>query len=111
MKQGSDIKGCKEQRKTVGEEREELKGKDEATKLQMCADAVKADSSCGDFFFYRSSKGFCHCETIGATCEREVSSLYDEYTLGKSKHIKEFGRKWFRIVKTNENLVFLIVSQ
>ena len=87
VKQGSDIKGCKEQRKTVGQETEKLKGKDDATKLQMCANAVKADSNCGDFFFYRSSKGICVCERFGATCEREVSPLYDEYTLGMSKHV------------------------
>ena len=89
VKQGSDIKGCKDQRKTVGEERENLKGKDDATKLQMCADAVKADSSCGDFFFYRSSKGFCHCEKIGASCEREFNPLYNEYTFGMSKHMTD----------------------
>ena len=87
MKQGSDIKGCKDQRKTVGEGKEQLKGKDDATKLQMCADAVKADPSCGDFFFYRSGKGFCHCEIIGATCKREVNQAHDEYTFVTSKHI------------------------
>ena len=100
MKEGSDIKGCKDQRKTVGEARENLKGKDDATKLQMCADAVKADSSCGDFFFYRSSKGFCHCEKIGASCEREVNPLYDEYTFGMSKHMTDIRSQ---IIALREN--------
>ena len=96
VKQGSDIKSCKEQRKTVGEAHENWKGKDEATKLQMCADAVKADPSCGDFFFYRSVKGFCHCEIIGATCEREViNQEHDEYTFVTSKHITD---NWSQII-------------
>ena len=84
-----DLFCCKDQRKTVGEGKEQLKGKDDATKLQMCADAVKADPSCGDFFFFRSGKGFCHCEKIGATCEREISPYYDEYTFGTSKNITD----------------------
>ena len=48
----------------------------------MCANTARADLSCGDSFFYKSNKGRCFCEKIGATCQREADALIDEYILG-----------------------------
>ena len=47
----------------------------------MCADTAREDSSCGYSFFYRSDKGRCFCEEIGANCQRETDTLIDEYIL------------------------------
>ena len=74
---GMDINDCNGQRKSVGD----WGGKDPDTKLKMCAEAVSADSSCGNSFFFRSDKGRCFCEGKGAICRREADSRIDEYIL------------------------------
>ena len=53
----------------------------------MCADTTRADSRCGDSFFFRADKGRCFCEGTGATCLREPDVLIDEYILGNGKQI------------------------
>ena len=59
----------------------------------MCANTARADSSCGDSFFYKSNKGRCLCEKIGATCQREADALIDEYILGNGLQITEISQR------------------
>ena len=56
-------------------------GKDPDIKLTQCADAVRSDSRCGVYFFFRSDKGRCFCEAAGATCNRYQDVLVKEYRI------------------------------
>ena len=78
VQQGMDIDDCNGQRIQIGDWGKE----DPDVKLQTCADTARANSSCGDSFFFRSDKGRCFCEGKGVTCQREADALIDEYILG-----------------------------
>ena len=55
----------------------------------MCANAVSADSSCGNSFFFISDRGHCFCEGKGATCKRESEYGTDEYILERGTKINK----------------------
>ena len=82
---GMDINDCNGQRKSVGD----WGGKDPDTKLKMCAEAVSADSSCGNSFFFESDIGACFCEGKGATCKRYNDNYIDEYILERGTKINQ----------------------
>ena len=56
-------------------------GADPEIKLTQCADAVRSDSRCGVYFFFRADKGRCFCEEAGAICTREQDALVKEYRI------------------------------
>ena len=75
--EGIDIEACTVDRIAIGDW-----GKNDAqSKLNRCANEVKADSRCGTSFFFRETKGRCFCERAGVNCIREPDVLKNEYRL------------------------------
>ena len=70
----TDIKDCAD-RIEVGD----WGGDDPETKLEKCANEVKAKSDCGGSFFFRAVKGRCFCEKKGASCPRKKFVEFNEY--------------------------------
>ena len=44
-----------------------------------------ANANCGKYFFFRSNKGRCFCESVGENCQRVSDSNFDEYVLGNGE--------------------------
>ena len=47
----------------------------------LCVDAVQANLSCGEFFFFAASKGRCVCQRKGYLCPRTTNKAFNEYRI------------------------------